>query len=262
MGLNLPEVDRLLFERAPLVLTVAQVRYPASVRFGEQASLADLQESLVEEYPIASKEQQISLAVNVGGIEQTEGTNLLWRFSTPDRKWSVIVGQDAVTLEVRSYVKIEHFCEKLSRILGAIKKHIRPTYQLRQGLRYINEFRYENADTMETWKDLLNADLLGLSGLYAKNINHSYHDIRAQFDNEALVIRHGLLRGSAVPPLGTSPGNDPYYLLDMDYFDETPMPWDSGKVIDKMREWNDIMYRLFRWSMSERLSEALGPYSG
>src|SRR5688500_10871218 len=118
MALDLPEVDRLLFKRAPLVLTIAQVRYPASVRFGEQTSLANLQESLVEEYPITSKEEQISLAVNLGGIEQKEGTNLLWRFSTPDRNWSVVVGQDAVTLEVRSYVKIEHFCEKLSRILG------------------------------------------------------------------------------------------------------------------------------------------------
>lgn len=258
--LDLPEVQRLLFRKAPLVLTVAQVRYPAAVRFGEQASLADLQEDLAEEYPIAIKERQVTLAVNIGGIEQSPEGSSLWRFSTPDRNWSVIVGQDAVTLEVRSYVEIEHFCEKFLRILDVIKQHIRPTYQLRLGLRYVNEFRYENADTMETWKELLNPDMLGLSALYAKGVEHSYHEIRVRSDDEVLLIRHGLLRGSTAPVLGEHPGSDPYYLLDMDYFNETPAPWDSHRVINQVREWNEAMYRLFRWTMSERLSKNLGPY--
>jgi uncharacterized protein (TIGR04255 family) len=258
--LDLPEVDRVLFRKAPLVLTVAQVKYPAAVRFGEQASLADLQEELANEYPIATKEQQVVLTVNIGGVEQSPGSSQLWRFSTPDRNWSVVVGQDAVTLEVRSYVKIEHFCDKLLRILGAIKQHIRPTYQLRLGLRYINEFRHEGAATMETWKELLNPDMLGLSALYAESVDHSYHEIRARFDDAVLVIRHGLLHGSIAPVPGTSPGNNPYYLLDMDYFDETPVPWDSNRVIGQVREWNEVMYRLFRWAMSERLFKALEPH--
>jgi hypothetical protein len=44
-GLDLPPVDRVLFGKAPLVLTLAQVRYPALIRFGEQAILASLQDA-------------------------------------------------------------------------------------------------------------------------------------------------------------------------------------------------------------------------
>lgn len=259
MKLDLPEVDRVLFEEAPLVLALAQVRYPAAVRFGEQSSLAALQEELASDYPIAAQEQQVSLTINISGVEQRQGSSPLWRFSTPDRNWSVVVGQDAVTLEVRTYVEVEHFCEKLLQILNAVKNHIRPTYQLRLGLRYINEFRYENGETMKIWKELLNRDMLGLSALYADNVDHSLHEIRAKFDDEVLMIHHGLLRGSAAPAPGASPDDTPYYLLDMDYFNETPVPWNSDQVVKRVREWNETMYRLFRWAMTDRLFQALGP---
>jgi uncharacterized protein (TIGR04255 family) len=259
LGLDLPEVDRVLFDQAPLVYTLVQVRYPATLRFGEQSSLAKLQDELAGDYPNARPEQQISVAINVGGIQQNQSGPTLWRFSTLDDTWSVVVGQDAVTVEARAYEDISSFSDRIRRVLEAIETHLRPTHQLRLGLRYINEFRYEDGGTMGTWKDLLNEQLLGLSGRLGENVDHSFHEIRAQTGDGVLMIHHGLLRGSSVATPGVLVENKPYYLLDLDHFDETPVVWDVDQVVERVRNWNDIMYKLFRWSMTERLFKHLGP---
>jgi uncharacterized protein (TIGR04255 family) len=258
-GLNLPDADRVLFDRAPLVLTIAQVRYPALIRFGEQSSLARLQDELAKDYPNASPEQQVSVAINVGGIQQQQGGPNLWRFSTLDGTWSVVVGQDAVTIESRAYEEISHFCNRIRRVLKAVEKTLRPTHQRRLGLRYINEFRYEDGATMGTWNSLLNQDLLGLSGRLGESVDHSFHEIRARTEYGVLLIHHGLFRGASTNRIGESSGNDPFYLLDLDYYDDTPGDWDVERVLQRMSDWNDIMYRLFRWSMTERLFQHLGP---
>src|SRR5215212_4463986 len=163
---------------------------------------------LRKDYPNANPEQQISIAINVSGVQQQQGGPNLWRFSILDGTWSVVVGQDAVTIEARAYEQIDHFCNRIQRVLEAVEKHLRPTHQRRLGLRYINEFRYENGTTMETWKNLLNQDLLGLSGRLGESVDHSFHEIRARTEDGTLVIHHGLLRGSATSTPGVSPGDE------------------------------------------------------
>ncbi len=259
LGLNLSEVDRVLFGRAPLVLTLAQVRYPALIRFGEQSSLAALQDALSKDYPDANPEQQISLTINVGGMQQSQGGPTIWRFSTHDGTWSVVVGQDAVTIEAREYEEIGHFCDRVRRVLTAIEEHLRPTHQRRLGLRYVNEFRHEDGETMEVWGGLLNQDLLGLSGRLGDSVDHSFHEIRARMEDGVLLIHHGLLRGSATNAPGASSGDEPYYLLDLDYFDDHLADWNVDRAVQQIRDRNDTMYRLFRWSMSDRLFQYLEP---
>lgn len=259
LGLDLPEVDRVLFDQAPLVFTLVQIRYPATLRFGEQSSLAKLQDVLAGDYPNARPEQQFSLAVNVGGVQQNQSGQTLWRFSTLDDTWSVVVGQDAVTIEARAYENIDRFSNRIRDVFGAIETHLRPTHQLRLGLRYINEFRYEDGETMGTWKELLNEELLGLSGRLGESVDHSFHEVRARTGDGVLVIHHGLLRGSLVNMAGAPTKNRPYYLLDLDYFDEAPVVWDVEQVIERVRNWNDTMYRLFRWSLTDKLFQHLGP---
>lgn len=259
LGLDLPPVNRVLFDRAPLVLTLAQVRYPAVIRFGEEARLAALQDDLAKEYPDARPEQQMSFTVNVSGVQQSQAGPPLWRFSTLDGTWSVVVGQDAVTIEARAYEQIDHFSERIRQVLNAVEKHLRPTHQRRLGLRYVNEFRHEDGETMETWRGLLNQELLGLSGRLGENVDHSFHEIRARTEDGVLSIHHGLLRGSSNEALESVGANEPFYLLDLDYFDETPTEWNKDEVVRRIRDWNDILYRLFRWSMTPSLFEQLGP---
>jgi uncharacterized protein (TIGR04255 family) len=259
LGLDLPPVNRVLFDRAPLVLTLAQVRYPAVIRFGEQATLAKLQDELAKDYPDARPEQQVSVTVNLSGVQQSQAGPALWRFSTLDGTWSVVVGQDAVTIEARAYEQIGHFSERVRRVLDAVEKHLNPTHQRRLGLRYVNEFRHEDGETMATWRGLLNQELLGLSGRLGENVDHSFHEIRARTEDGVLLIHHGLLRGSSNGTPELAAANEPFYLLDLDYFDETPAEWNKEEVVRRIRDWNDTMYRLFRWSMTTRLFEHLGP---
>ena len=259
LGLDLPPVKRILFDRAPLVLTLAQVRYPAVIRFGEQSRLAALQDDLSKDYPDARPEQQMSVALNLGGVQQSQTSSALWRFSSLDGTWSVVVGQDAVTIEARAYEQIDHFAERVRRVLTAVEKHLGPTHQRRLGLRYVNEFRHEDGETMATWRGLLNQELLGLSGHLGESVDHSFHEIRARTEDGVLLIHHGLLRGSSDGTPEVAATNEPYYLLDLDYFSEDPAKWDKEEVIRRIRSWNDSMYRLFRWSMTPSLFEHLGP---
>src|SRR3954447_2217123 len=59
----LPEVDRVLFKNAPLRLVIGQVRFPLLLRFNEGPFIAPFQDALASEYPVVSREQQVSFQV-------------------------------------------------------------------------------------------------------------------------------------------------------------------------------------------------------
>jgi hypothetical protein len=66
-----------------------------------------------------------------------------------------------------------------------------------------------------------------------------------------LLMRHGYLNGTTVTPVvGSKPKQGPFYLLDLDYFDETPADF-NPRPLDRIILYNNFLYRLFRWCIGE-----------
>jgi uncharacterized protein (TIGR04255 family) len=104
--------------------------------------------------------------------------------------------------------------------------------------------------------------LIGLDAadLLSGQINHTLQEIQISRPDGIFAIRHGLLNGIAVPPLPKEePMGGKFYLIDLDYYDTNEYDIDIPDTVKKMHDYNEIMSRFFRWTLSEKLYTYLEP---
>ncbi len=259
--MNLPDYQWVRFRKSPLRLVIGQVRFPIIPRFKQEGFIAPFQEAVRSEYPGFFREPTFTYQLSQTGISQVPGETL-WRLSTRDGMWSLVVGESALTLESRRYISMEEFTNRFKSIMGVASEYLGVTERLRLGLRYTNEIRYQGADTLSDWRALLRPEFAGFeaSTLLDGRVDHMLQDIQIQRPDGILAIRHGLLNGTVVPPLPQEASVDGrFYLIDLDYFDATECALDIAATILQMQAYNHIMYRFFRWTLGDDLFSYLEP---
>ena len=259
--MKLPEYKWVQFRKAPLRLVIGQVRFTIMPRFEQKAFIAGFQEAVRAQYPRVSREASVTYQLSTVGINPSPGETL-WRFSSRDNRWAVVVGESAITLESRAYSSMSDFLDRFSQILKVANETLEVTDRLRLGLRYINEIRYPYAENFAQWTTLFNPEFAGFeaSSLLDGQVDHTLQEIQINRSDGILSIRHGLLNGAIVAPLPQEkPGSGQFYLLDLDYYDMTESDLDISAIIKQMQDYNDIMYRFFRWTLSETLYNYLEP---
>jgi len=255
----LPAYDRVIFRKSPLRLVVGQVRFPVLPSFGDGGLIARFSDEIRTEFPSRTKENQLTFQISPKGVEQAPGETL-WRLSTRDRLWSVVVGETAITLEVKGYSSVDEFLARFSRVLAAARSALNVTDRTRIGLRYINEIRHPEGRSLAAWARFLKPELVGFaaSELLEGTVEQMIQEIRISRPDGTLAIRHGLQRGTILEPIPPDVP-DQFYMLDLDYFDTTECELEVTQVAELMRAYNDTMYRFFRWSLSEELYRFLEP---
>lgn len=259
----LPTVERVLFKNPPLRLVVGQVRFPLLLRFSEGSFIAPFQEALADDYPVVAREQQVSFQVSAKGLQS--GGETLLRFSTRDAQWAVVLGEGALTLEVRGYSSIDEFSARFKKVLATAKEKLLLKDRSRLGLRYINEFRHDAGRTLGDWTKLLNPALLGFSGsdLLDGSVEHMVQETQFRRPDGVLAIRHGLLTGGVVEPApAQTVAAGRFYLLDMDYYDARQEELDVEGTTARLRDYNEVMYGFFRWTLGKQMFEYLEPTDG
>lgn len=259
--MQLPEYEWVQFRKAPLRLVIGQLRFTIRPRFEQKSFIADFQEAVRAQYPRVSREPSVTYQISPTGINPSLG-EILWRFSTRDNLWTVVVGESAITLEARGYVSMRDFLERFRSILEIACETLDINDRLRLGLRYINEIRYSKANSFADWRTLLNSEFVGFeaSSLLGGRVDHTLQEIQVERTDGVLSVRHGLLNGSVVLPLPQeTPTNGYFYLIDLDYYNNTECDLDIPATIQQMKDYNDVMYRFFRWIMSKKLYNLLEP---
>ncbi len=259
--MKLPEYKWVQFKKAPLRLVIGQVRFTIMPRFEQKAFIASFQEAMRSEYPRVSREPTVTFQLLPTGINPNVGETL-WRFSSRDNRWAVVVGESAITLETRGYSSMSNFLKRFRRILEVASETLGVTDRLRLGLRYINEIRYPHAESFAEWRALLNPEFVGFeaSSLLDGRVDHSLQEVQVERPDGTLAIRHGFLNGTVVMPLPQEqPASGRFYLIDLDYYDMTEQDLDISATIKQMQNYNDVMYRFFRWTLSETLYNHLEP---
>src|SRR5207244_9735336 len=218
-------------------------------RFHDDNYMLGIREALATEYPLVTPEQAMNIVVSPQGvIGQTPGTSML-RFTSIDSRWSVVLSSEFISLETREYTNVAEFSTRFASLLSHIETHFNPRHQLRFGLRYINEFRHPKGDNYQAWTQLLNPDLLGLGarGVLGARVEQTIGEVRTKRLDGSLLVRHGFLQGTTIMPTQNHPPKTgQFYLLDLDFFDETPVTFDVQHPIEEMQRYNDIVYSVLR----------------
>ena len=250
-GELLSTYEEVIFNNSALELCLIQVKYPPIQRFSDDSYMLGIREALADEYPLVNAEQGMNIVITPQGVNQTPGASML-RFTSIDSHWSVVLASDFVTLETRHYTSFNELSTRFAKVLSSITTHFHPRHLLRFGLRYINEFRHPHGDSYEAWSDLLNPGLLGLGarGVLGGRVEKSIGEFLTRRDDGHLLVRHGFLKGSTITPTPTSPAKTgPFYLLDLDYYDETPVKFDVETPIERMVHYHEFIHSVFRWSI-------------
>lgn len=263
--LGLPPVERVVFSRPPLVLTICQLRFSPILSVAHPAYVAPFQQAIHGEYPILSPVVQFQTDAGVGPAGEGAGGSLsqVWKFVDRSGLWTVTLAPDALAIEARRYLHFDDFLARLRRLLEALIQFIQPSAGIRLGLRYINEIRSNGIPPLDVVRTELRGPLAVAS--LAQRAHLSMQEVRLQFsENRALHVRHGRLpEGSTVEPRrGESPPEGPFYLLDFDAFQTYEVPdtleMQAETICAAVVEFHDAIEALFRWSLSTAYTQSLG----
>ncbi len=177
--MKLPNCEWVQFSNAPLRLVIGQVRFTIMPRFGQDSFIAGFQEAIRSVYPKVAREASVTYQLSPAGIHPNAGEKL-WRFSSRDQRWSVVVSESAITLESRGYDSMNDYLSRFQFLLETAKEQLEVTDRLRLGLRYINEVRYPGAENLADWRKLLRSEFVSFdaSALLDGQIDHTIHDIQ------------------------------------------------------------------------------------
>jgi hypothetical protein len=77
--------------------------------------------------------------------------------------------------------------------------------------------------------------------------------IRSKSNDGTLVIRHGLLTGTTIEPRPGQAAADlgRFYLIDLDYFDDTERALDLKATTEQLKAYNETLYRFVRWTIDK-----------
>ena len=175
-------------------------------------------------------------------------------FSSLDGRKTVSLTNNFLSLTTSDYGGREKFFEEFRGPLNALIQVYRPDSFTRIGLRYQNAILLSELNLPETsWTDLINPQLAGI--LTDKDVGIWVNDcvqmITIPLKGQPALVRvqHGL---------GTEENrNEQVYLIDSDFFIDQPQ--EVGSALDILSQFNRKAGYLFRWAITQRLHEAMGP---
>jgi uncharacterized protein (TIGR04255 family) len=259
--MSLPDYPQVRFSRSPLKQVVAQIRFPALLRLGEISSVASFQDRIRGSYPEFQREQRAAFQVPV---EQPSSllTEAYYRFSDREGRWSVRLTEASLTLETKSYLTADDLAARFQQVLGAAQETLGLDERQRLGLRYLNELRVPEVTTLAHWSQWLRPEFVGFSApLFDEPVEHTAQEVRVRRADGVFTVRHGLLKGSSLLPgkTGEPLAAEPFYLLDLDYWDARRVPLDVKATLEQLQSFSRFIYRFFRWTLSDSLYSALEP---
>ena len=252
-----PKSDRIIFANNPLQQVICQLQFPEILKIASELP-SNFQDRIRAQYPYYEEEnlpggiskivEQLS---NIGSLKIPEGPN--HKFTSEDKKKHVNLTQSFIALTDNDYESWENFSQEMNLVAKALDKEYKPNFYTRIGLRYIDIIEREKIGLGGiAWSKLLNSALIGLLGDTTLQTALTRINSEAEFDIDTEVIskvrlRHGLIYRN----------NQALYLIDTDCYTEERSAFNAIPSI--LNSFNRTAGNLFRWTLSAKLRDALGP---
>lgn len=256
--MNLPEFERVIYSRNPLVEVVCQLRFPPILKISHQEPI-EFQDEVRLKYPLFETSQfQITpeLLKQFGLPLQHD---VSYNFKSEDKRWNLSIAKDFIALTTSSYERFEHFKQRLIEAVEIFERIYNPSFYTRVGLRYqdlIIRSRLNLED--KNWSDLISDKFLPeLHDVdLASSIETIMKNISLVEKDGKITLNHGLV------PINDQINkiNEIAYLFDADFYTEQKIEL-NGDVWNVLNKFNQSAGKLFRWSITDTLHSALQPQS-
>lgn len=248
----------------PLALVLAQVRFPPILTINKADAVADFQEALRGTYPHLNREEVREVDLTRDEPDVSKAT--IWRLADRERPalWRVSLGSDFVALETRDYTSRQDFLARLREVVANVEELFRPADAKRLGLRYVDQL---TDDAVGRIGELVHPSVLGLlqpGETSAADLRESTVHLVTQAQ---LLAVEGVIQGcwGNLPPNTThdpsvlEPVDGPTWILDLDMFTQTTMPFEASMLAAKAECFARRLYSVFRQMVTD---EFLAYYGG
>ena len=246
--------QRVVYAKNPLVEVICQLRFQRILRI-EAEPPAAFQESIRAAYPKLRELHTLRIPDELAqliGMDVGASSQRSFEFTDPTDTWKVSLTSGFVAVSTTAYVRWEEFSRKLTEVMDALGASYGLTSFTRIGLRYRDVLRRSTVGLLDVpWTDLLKPELLGELKLvdFASSVRESHRQIvlSLDYDDAAVRFAHGLMNDE----------QEQCYWIDADFArDHETERSDAGPILDKF---NSESGRLFRWCITQRLHDAMGP---
>ncbi len=248
-----PHAD-VVFKRAPLRTVLCQVKFPPVLSLLTPAGVAGFQAAVRDEYPTLlplERTASVSLSPESFGVSPAPP---VWRFTNADRKWTVGLSSEFISLETSSYAGIDGFLDRLGMVLAALRRTVRPAESTRVGLRKVNAIPAPDPRDTYSLLGIVRPELLGLLAVpvFPAPIAHYLSHLVFKDDFSGLAVRCALNSPDEVTT---------HLMLDLDYFTEQPYTVAAeDALLGLLRHFSDGTTNFFHWAVTDDYKESLGPF--
>lgn len=255
-----PNPPRTIYARNPLYQVICQLRFPRILLIDKEP--ADFQERFRKQYPIFREPQRARINLPDEIVEFLSPTAIktlsltnkrAYDFLTADEIWTVGLTSEFLSLSSSDYERWENFKAHLEGPLQALLDIYEPAFFSRVGLRYQNLIRRSVLGISEPWSELLMPYISGVLDL--ANINEEMLEEHRQVIALTLPNSDGSVRMQS--GLVRIENDEICFLIDNDFYTQERI--EVSDALDRLDNFNQIARRVFRWCITDRLHEALGP---
>lgn len=261
-----PNNQRFVYRNNPLVDVICQLRFPQIMSINVELPTA-FQEKLRRTHPIVEirKNFDITMAGLGGASGDSVKSKPMYDFITADKTTVVTLADDFLAVKTSKYQRWEVFYSDVEFAMQTFSAIYGAPFFSRIGLRYV---------------DLINRKTLGLEGVpWSELIRDSLLGVFAEGDEVtskvAACFSGGLFEvdgGQCAINCGTpNPGilkavdeeanaSNDLFVIDADFFIEGQIDG-AANASKRLKDFNRQARDSFRWSIKQRLHEALGPSS-
>jgi uncharacterized protein (TIGR04255 family) len=254
-----PPPREINLPRAPLVLVVAQTRFPGILKIDNKEAVAPFQESIRRDYPLFTQEatQQIEVQIGPGGpmVRPVPGT--IWRFRDAEQFWRLSLSNNALSLETERYPSRKEFLTRWTKALAAVQDVFDPQFAVRIGMRYIDRVvgkPYENID------GLVRPDILGIAQPpLRQHMRSTLTEATLRVSEGEMLLRWGIMPANGtIDPTVLKPIAELSWILDIDVFSGEQRPFSKETLGTAFQALAERAYAVFRYTITKRFLETYG----
>ncbi len=260
--MKLPDYERVIYQRTPLIEVVGQLRFPTILKINNQEPF-EFQERIRFDYPIFQQSQSLNLPAEIAALAPQIGSivpqQINYNFLSENSKWQLSLNRDNLTLATVEYNRYEEFKEKFINVVNIFEDVYAPSFYIRLGLRYrdlILRSKLKVEDKDKAWSKLISPQIA--SELHSRELSSSIKTLVKNLEIEIEGGRVNFNHGLVIAQDASAPNfQETGYLFDTDFFDEGKI--NKEEIWNVFDKFNREGGKLFRWSITDELHAAMEP---
>jgi uncharacterized protein (TIGR04255 family) len=256
MGLVLPDIERVVFEKNQLDSVICQLRFPPILQIETDLPStfqARIRDTYVEYRPRVEYRQEIGMRFqNLQAPNVSTSESKIHDFISADEKWIISLARTYIALTSKKYTRWEEFIRNFTAPFDALNSIdiYKPLYFTRIGLRYVNVFRRSALGLKESpWDKLMNKEILGL---LASDLSLNIRDL-----TDTCIINIDPVSNIRLSMSMINEPTEQCLRLDGDFSIAAII--EPTEVLAKLEYLHDYAKKLFRWTITPALFQAMEP---